>query len=316
MHTPTEGLGASRFVAFTRDEWSRLRDHTALTLTESDLFALRGLNEQVSLAQVEQVYLPLSRLLNLYVAATQVLRSATTRFLGNPEQRLPFVVGIAGSVAVGKSTTSRILQTLLSQWTDHPRVDLVTTDGFLFPNSVLEERGLMHRKGFPESYDVKRVLEFLIDVKSGHARVTAPVYSHLTYDIVPGQVQEVTRPDIVIFEGLNVLQTPRRQHGRALAVSDFFDFSIYIDADAGDIERWYVDRFMTLRETVFTDLRSYFHKYAALSDAEAAATARRIWREVNYVNLVENIEPTRERAHLILRLDPRHEVDSVWLRKL
>jgi type I pantothenate kinase len=316
VHTPTEGLGASRFVAFSRDEWSRLRDHTALTLTESDLFALRGLNEQVSLAQVEQVYLPLTRLLTLYVAATEVLRSATMRFLGNPGQRLPFVIGIAGSVAVGKSTASRILQTLLSQWTDHPRVDLVTTDGFLFPNAVLEARGLMHRKGFPESYDVRRVLEFLIDVKSGRARVTAPVYSHLTYDIVAGQQQEVSRPDIMIFEGLNVLQTPRRQHGRALAVSDFFDFSIYIDADAGDIERWYVERFMTLRETVFTDLRSYFHKYAALSDAEAVATARRIWREVNYVNLVENIEPTRERAHLILRLDAGHEVESVWLRKL
>ena len=316
MHTPTEGLGASRFVAFTRDDWARLRDHTALTLTESDLFGLRGLNEQLTLAQVEQVYLPLTRLLNMYVAATQVLRSATTDFLGNPEQRLPFVIGIAGSVAVGKSTTSRILQTLLSQLTDHPRVDLVTTDGFLYPNAVLEERGLMHRKGFPESYDVRRVLEFLIDVKSGKARVTAPVYSHLTYDIVAGQVQEVNRPDIMIFEGLNVLQTPRRQHGRALAVSDFFDFSIYIDADAADIERWYVDRFMTLRETVFTDLRSYFHKYAALSDAEAAATARRIWRDVNLVNLTENIEPTRERAHLILRLDRQHEVESVWLRKL
>ena len=316
MHTPTEGLGASRFVAFTRDDWARLRDHTALTLTESDLFGLRGLNEQLTLAQVEQVYLPLTRLLNMYVAATQVLRSATTDFLGNPEQRLPFVIGIAGSVAVGKSTTSRILQTLLSQLTDHPRVDLVTTDGFLYPNAVLEERGLMHRKGFPESYDVRRVLEFLIDVKSGKARVTAPVYSHLTYDIVAGQVQEVNRPDIMIFEGLNVLQTPRRQHGRALAVSDFFDFSIYIDADAADIERWYVDRFMTLRETVFTDLRSYFHKYAALSDAEAVATARRIWRDVNLVNLTENIEPTRERAHLILRLDRQHEVESVWLRKL
>jgi type I pantothenate kinase len=316
VHTPTEGLGASRFVAFSRDEWARLRDHTALTLTESDLFALRGLNEQVTLAQVEQIYLPLTRLLNMYVAATQVLRSATTHFLGNPEQRLPFVIGIAGSVAVGKSTVSRILQTLLSQLTDHPRVDLVTTDGFLYPNAVLEERGMMHRKGFPESYDVRRVLEFLIDVKSGKSRVTAPVYSHLTYDIVPGQVQEVARPDIMIFEGLNVLQTPRRQQGRALSVSDFFDFSIYIDADASDIERWYVERFMTLRETVFTDLRSYFHKYAALTDAEAAATARRIWRDVNLVNLTENIKPTRERAHLILRLDRQHEVDSVWLRKL
>jgi type I pantothenate kinase len=316
VHTPTDGLGASRFVAFSREEWSRLRDHTALTLTESDLFALRGLNEQLSLAQVEQVYLPLTRLLNMHVAATQVLRSATTHFLGNPEQRLPFVIGIAGSVAVGKSTASRILQTLLSQLTDHPRVDLVTTDGFLYPNAVLEARGMMHRKGFPESYDVRRVLEFLIDVKSGKAPVTAPVYSHLTYDVVPGQEQEVNRPDIMIFEGLNVLQTPRRQQGRALAVSDFFDFSIYIDADAADIERWYIERFMTLRETVFTDLRSYFHKYAALTDAEAVATARRIWRDVNLANLTENIEPTRERADLILRLDRQHEVESVWLRKL
>jgi type I pantothenate kinase len=316
VHTPTEGLGASRFVAFSRDEWSRLRDHTALTLTESDLFALRGLNEQLTLAQVEQVYLPLTRLLNMYVAATQVLRSATTHFLGHPEHRMPFVIGIAGSVAVGKSTASRILQTLLSQLTDHPRVDLVTTDGFLYPNAVLEARGMMHRKGFPESYDVRRVLEFLIDVKSGKAHVTAPVYSHLTYDIIPGQVQEVNQPDIMIFEGLNVLQTPRRQQGRALSVSDFFDFSIYIDADAADIERWYVERFMTLRETVFTDLRSYFHKYSALTDAEAVATARRIWRDVNLANLTENIEPTRERAHLILRLDRQHEVDSVWLRKL
>ena len=316
MHTPTDGLGASRFVAFTRDEWSRLRDQTALTLTEADLFALRGVNEQVTLAEVESIYLPIARLVNMYVAATAVLRAATHRFLGNPEARLPFVIGIAGSVAVGKSTVSRILQTLLSQVPEHPRVDLVTTDGFLYPNRALEERGLLHRKGFPESYDVRRVLEFMIDVKSGKTHVTAPIYSHLTYDIVPDAVQDVTRPDIMIFEGLNVLQTPQRQQGRALAVSDFFDFSIYIDADAADIERWYVDRFMALRETVFTDLRSYFHKYSELNDAEAAATARRIWREVNLVNLKENIEPTRERAHLILRKNADHEIESVWLRKL
>jgi type I pantothenate kinase len=316
VHTPTDGLGASRFVAFTRDEWSELRDQTAMTLTESDLFGLRGLNEQVTLAEVERIYLPVTRLLNLYFGATQVLRTATHYFLGNPDAKLPFVLGIAGSVAVGKSTVSRILQTLLSKLTDHPRVDLVTTDGFLYPNAVLEGRGIMHRKGFPESYDVRRALEFLIDVKSGKSHVTAPVYSHLTYDIVPDAVQEVNRPDIMIFEGLNVLQGPQRQQGRSLAVSDFFDFSIYIDADASDIERWYIDRFMTLRETVFTDLRSYFHKYASLTDAEALATARRIWHDVNYVNLRENIEPTRERAHLILQKDAQHEVASVWLRKL
>ena len=316
MHTPLDGLGASRFVAFTRDEWARLREQAQMTLTEADLFALRGVNEQMTLAEVEQIYLPLTRLLTMYFAATQVLRTVTANFLGNPDARLPFVLGIAGSVAVGKSTVSRVLQTLLSQQMDHPRVDLVTTDGFLYPNAVLEQRGMMHRKGFPESYDVRRALEFLIDVKSGKAHVTAPVYSHLAYDIVAGQVQEVNRPDIMIFEGLNVLQGPQRQQGRALSVSDFFDFSIYIDANAPDIERWYIERFMTLRETVFTDLRSYFHKYASLSDAEALSTARSIWRDVNLVNLKENIEPTRERAHLILRKDEKHEIASVWLRKL
>ena len=316
MHTPTDGLGASRFVAFTREEWAGLREHTETTLSEADLFSLRGVNEQVTLAEVEQIYLPVTRLLTMYFAATQVLRTATSNFLGNPDARLPFVLGIAGSVAVGKSTVARVLQTLLSHHTDHPRVDLVTTDGFLYSNAVLERRGILHRKGFPESYDIRRALEFLIDVKSGKAHVTAPVYSHLAYDIVAGAVQEVNRPDIMIFEGLNVLQGPQRQQGRALSVSDFFDFSLYIDADASDIERWYVERFMTLRETVFTDLRSYFHKYASLSDGEALSTARAIWREVNLVNLKENIEPTRERAHLILRKDDKHEISSVWLRKL
>lgn len=316
MITPTDGLGATRFVEFSREEWAALRDHTPLLLSEADLYALRGVNEQVSLAQVEQIYLPMTRLLNLYVGATQALQATTDVFLGTPSTRVPFVLGIAGSVAVGKSTAARILQALLAQWANHPRIDLVTTDGFLFPNAVLESRGLMHRKGFPESYDVRRVLEFLIDVKSGKPHVTAPVYSHLAYDIVPDRVQEVSRPDIMIFEGLNVLQTAQRQQGRALSVSDFFDFSIYIDADARDIERWYVERFMTLRETVFTDRRSYFHRYAALTDAEAVETARRIWREVNYVNLKKNIEPTRERAHLILRKSADHDITSVWLRKL
>jgi type I pantothenate kinase len=271
VHTPTEGLGASRFVAFTRGEWARLRDHTALTLTESDLFALRGLNEQVTLAQVEQVYLPLSRLLNLYVGATEVLRSATTRFLGNPEQRLPFVIGIAGSVAVGKSTTSRILQTLLSQWTDHPHVDLVTTDGFLFPNAVLTARGIMHRKGFPESYDRARLVRFLADVKSGAPEALAPVYSHQRYDIVPGATQAVRQPDIAIVEGLNVLQGPTDRAGTQVFASDFFDFTIYVDADEADIEHWYVERFLRLRDTVFQDPQSYFHRYASLTDAYARA---------------------------------------------
>jgi type I pantothenate kinase len=316
VHTPTDGLGASRFVAFSRDEWAHLRDHAPMLLTEADLFALRGLNDQVTLSLVEQIYLPLARLLNLYVAATQTLHKATDTFLGNPAAKVPYVIGVAGSVAVGKSTVARILQALLAQWPDHPHVDLVTTDGFLHPNVLLSARGLMHRKGFPESYDVRRLLEFLIDVKSGKAHVTAPVYSHLTYDIVSGRVQEVNRPDIMIVEGLNVLQTGPGQQGRALFVSDFFDFSIYIDASESDIESWYVDRFMTLRETVFTDTKSYFHRYATLSDAEARETAQRIWREINYPNLKENIEPTRERAHLILHKAADHDVTSVRLRKL
>ena len=315
MLTPTDGLGASRFVAFTREEWSRLRENTPLSLTETELFALRGLNDQVTLSQVEQIYLPLTRLLNLYVAATQMLHAARDTFVGTTA-RVPYVIGVAGSVAVGKSTTARIVQALLSEWPAHPRVDLVTTDGFLYPNAVLEARGLMSRKGFPGSYDVRRLLEFVIDVKSGKPHVKAPVYSHLTYDIVPGTYQEVNQPDVMILEGLNVLQTSPGQQGRTLFVSDFFDFSIYIDAHADLIEQWYVDRFMTLRETVFTDAKSYFHRYASLSDQEARETALRLWRDINYPNLKENIEPTRERAHLILEKDADHDVAGVRLRKL
>ena len=316
MHTPTDGLGASRFVAFTRDEWARLRNQTPLSLTEAELYALRGVNEQVTLTEVEQIYLPLTRLLNLYVAATQTLHVASDTFLGSAGSGVPYVIGIAGSVAVGKSTAARILKALLAEWPAHPHVDLVTTDGFLFPNAVLDARGLMHRKGFPESYDVRRLIEFLIDVKSGQAHAKAPVYSHLAYDVVPGASQDVSRPDILILEGLNVLQTGPRQQGRSMFVSDFFDFSIYIDADARDIERWYIERFMAFRETVFADRQSYFHRYASLTDAEARETAHRIWREINYVNLVENIEPSRERAHLIIHKDGNHDITGVRLRKL
>lgn len=317
----------SRYLDFDRPAWARLRAATPLTLSEADLVELRGINDRVSLAEVEAVYLPLSRLLNLHVAATQTLHTATDTFLGSLPRPTPYVIGIAGSVAVGKSTFARILRALLSRWPAHPRVDLVTTDGFLFPNRELEDRGLLSRKGFPESYDVRRLVDFMADVKAASGAVHAPVYSHQSYDIVPGEFQVVDRPDIVIVEGLNVLQTG--DGGRALGhargrepirarvfVSDFFDFSIYLDADVVDIERWYVERFLALRETVFRDPRSYFHRYATLTDAQAMQTAGGIWATINGVNLRENIEPTRDRAHLLLEKDAEHLVRRVRLRRV
>jgi len=308
----------SPYVRFTRDEWARLRAATPLTLTEGDLEQLRGINERIALDEVADIYLALSRLLNLYVAASQNLHRVTDTFLGSPAAKVPYVIAVAGSVAVGKSTTARILQALLARWPDHPQVDLVTTDGFLFPNKVLEERGLMERKGFPESYDLRRLVRFLADVKSGRPEVSAPVYSHLTYDIVPGEEQVVRQPDIVIVEGLTVLQTNDGHAGRVpqLFVSDFFDFSLYVDADEADIEQWYLDRFLTLRETAFADERSFFHHFAALSEDEAIQVARSIWQSINGVNLHENILPTRERARLILEKAPDHSVRAVRLRKL
>jgi type I pantothenate kinase len=307
---------ASPLHDFDRAAWARLRAATPLTLTEDDLAELQGLNEQVSMAEVEAIYLPVSRLLNLQVAAIQSLHTATQVFLGTLPGTTPYVIGIAGSVAVGKSTFARILRALLARWPDHPRVDLVTTDGFLLPNRELEARGLLDRKGFPESYRVRALVEFMADVKSGRGAVHAPVYSHQSYDIVGGEFQVVDRPDIVIVEGLNVLQTGDGQTGRPprVFVSDFFDFSIYIDADEADIERWYVERFLRLRETVFRDPRSYFHRYAALSDQAATDTARRIWRTINGVNLTENISPTRARARLILEKGADHTVRRVRLR--
>jgi type I pantothenate kinase len=316
--TPPIDLGVSRYVHFNHAEWGRLRAATPLTLTEEQLTQLRGLNEKVSLAEVAEIYLPLSRLLNLYVAATQNLYQATDAFLGNQPAKVPYVIAIAGSVAVGKSTTARILQALLARWPNHPKVDLITTDGFLYPNDVLEARGLMLRKGFPESYNLRRLVQFLADLKAGRPEVAAPIYSHQIYDIVPGRVQVVRQPDIVIVEGLNVLQTGDGQPARPLRtfVSDFFDFSIYVDADEAYVETWYVERFLTLRDTVFRDAASYFHRYADLSLDEAIETARGIWRSINGVNLVENILPTRERAHLILEKGPDHAVEIVKLRKL
>jgi type I pantothenate kinase len=308
----------SPYVRFTREEWARLRVATPLTLSEADLERLRGINERIDLDEVADIYLPLSRLLNLYVAASQNLHRVSDTFLGSPAAKVPYVLAIAGSVAVGKSTTARILQALLARWPDHPQVDLVTTDGFLFPNRVLEERGLMERKGFPESYDLRRLVRFLADVKSGQPEVHAPVYSHLTYDIVPDEEQVVRQPDVVIIEGLTVLQTADGRGARPpqLFVSDFFDFSIYVDAVESDIEQWYLDRFLTLRETAFTDERSFFHHFAALSVDEATEVARGIWRSINGLNLHENILPTRERAQLILEKAPDHSIRTVRLRKL
>jgi type I pantothenate kinase len=303
----------SRYLEFDRLAWSELRAATPMTLREPELERLRGINERIDTDEVASVYLPLSRLLNLYVSATQDLHKVSATFLGAISPKVPYVIGIAGSVAVGKSTFARILQAVLAQWPDHPKVDLITTDGFLYPNRVLEERGIMNRKGFPESYDTRELLRVLRRIKSGDEVVEAPVYSHVTYDIVPDETVTVRSPDIVIVEGLNVLQT---RSGAPEFVSDYFDFSIYIDAAEPDIEQWYVDRFLTLRASVFKNPDSFFRFYADLSDDEAVATARTIWREINGLNLRENIEPTRDRASLVVHKAADHRVDRVQLRRL
>lgn len=314
--SPDSHLDA-RFIDFDHDEWTKLRANTPLTLDEDDLERLRGINEELPLDEVAQIYLPLSRLLNLYVAASQQLYKVTDTFLGQPAERVPYVIGMAGSVAVGKSTAARVLQALLARWPDHPKVDLVTTDGFLYPNAVLEERGLMDRKGFPESYDVRELVRFMAAVKAGERNVPVPVYSHLAYDVLPHQGRVIDHPDILIVEGLNVLQTGDGASSRAkVFVSDFFDFSIYMDAREAHVVQWYVDRFLTLRDTIFQDPDSYFHRYAGLSRDEAIATARDIWNRINGPNLRENILPTRERAHLIIEKDADHTIKTVRLRRI
>jgi type I pantothenate kinase len=302
----------SRYQSFTRPEWARLRANTPLTLTERDLDEIRGINEHLDLDEVRDIYLPLSRLLNLYVTNTAQLQRVSELFVGGLAPKVPYVIGVAGSVAVGKSTTSRILQALLSRWPAHPKVALVTTDGFLHPNAVLGERNLMNRKGFPESYDVKRLLRFLLDLKSGATSAEAPQYSHVVYDVLP-ETETVGAPDILILEGINVLQTSETAND---FVSDYFDFSIYVDADERDIEQWYVERFMTLRKTVFTRPDSYFRRYAELDEREAVEMAKSIWQAINGKNLLDNIQPTRGRASLILRKGADHRVTDVRLRKL
>jgi type I pantothenate kinase len=311
-------MDLSPYRVFTERQWSRLRADTPMTLTAQEVAQLQGLNAPVSMEQVEAIYLPLSRLLAFYAEATVGLHQATQDFLGTRDGKTPFIIGVAGSVSVGKSTTSRVLRELLARWPASPKVDLITTDGFLFPNAILESEGLMSKKGFPESFDRPRLLKFLSDIKAGKRNVRAPVYSHFYYDVMPGHTVTVDKPDILIVEGLNVLQTRELpKDGRAVPfVSDFFDFSVYMDADEELLRQWYVDRFMRLRETAFRDPGSYFHKYSRITDDEAVETANRIWAEINLLNLRENILPTRPRADLILTKNASHRISKVALRKV
>jgi type I pantothenate kinase len=308
--TQSEELAA--YVTFSRSEWAALRSNTPLTLSDSDLTTLRGLNEPIALDEVVDIYLPLSRLLNLHIAAARNLGRVRDAFLGRPAGTAPYIIALAGSPAVGKSTFARVLRVLLARWPDHPRVELVTTDGFLHPTRVLEERGLMRRKGFPESYDLRRMVRFLAAIKAGRHEVAAPVYSHHTYDIVPDEFQIVRQPDVLIFEGLNVLQAG---HTAPIMISDFFDFSVYLDAEEVDIGAWHTERFLILQRTAFQEPASYFHHYSGLSASQARDVAHGIWREINLVNLRENILPTRTRADVVLRKRSDHSVSEVWLRQ-
>ena len=318
MKSASTSSTVTPFEEISREDWARLSRQTPLPLSEEDVTRLRGLGDRVDLREVDAVYRPISRLLNIQVAAAQALRRSREDFLDQHQHRTPYIIGVAGSVAVGKSTTARLLRELMARWPETPRVQLVTTDGFLHSNAVLESRGIMHRKGFPESYDRRRLLRFVADVKAGQEQVEAPVYSHLTYDILEDERVVVQQPDVLIVEGLNVLQParPRRDGRLGMAVSDFFDFSVYVDALVEDVQRWYVERFLKLRRTAFSDPRSYFRRYADLTDEEAVETAQGIWQRINGPNLTENVVPTRGRADLVLRKDGQHRVHSVLLRKV
>lgn len=303
---------------FTKAQWSELRADEPMTLTREDIKRLRTLSDPISLEEAEEIYLPLTRLLTFYVEAIQGLHNVSTRFLATPDQKVPFIIGVAGSVAVGKSTTARILQALLQRWPSSPKVDLVTTDGFLYPNAILAERGIMDRKGFPESYDRPRFVQFLSDVKSGKGRMAVPVYSHLVYDVVLGSEVTIDRPDILIVEGLNILQPGDlpRDGAPILFASDFMDFSIYIDADNDDLETWFMERFFRLRETAFKDPTSFFRMFAEMSEEEAGEYGRKVWRTINLPNLLDNVLPTRGRADLILKKGKSHLIEDVKLRRV
>jgi type I pantothenate kinase len=312
--TPVNQGELTPFVEILRSDWSQLGNATKQPLTESEISQIRGLGDFLDLTEVSEVYLPLSRFLNLYVTKHSDIHKATSDFLGERAKPVPFIIGVAGSVAVGKSTVSRLLKELLSRWEGTPKVALVTTDGFLYPNKELEKRSLMDRKGFPESYDRLALIKFVSDIKSGKKEVSAPVYSHLTYDIIPGEEVVVDSPDVLIIEGLNVLQAPGPDQD--LTLSDFFDFKIFVDAETQNISKWFLNRFHALRESAFTDPESYFHRYAEMPIEQALVRATEIWETINLPNLTENILPTRSRATLVLKKGDNHRVESVLLRKL
>ncbi|TKB46519.1 type I pantothenate kinase [Ferrimonas sediminicola] len=314
---PVPSTSRNAYLEFNREQWSVLRDAVPLPLSQGELERLRGINEDISLSEVEAVYLPLSRLLNLYVHANQRRSQVVEEFLGERPEDGPYIISVAGSVAVGKSTTARLLQALLQRWPEHPKVELITTDGFLYPLKELKEKQLLSKKGFPQSYDGKMLLDFLKDVKSGKSEVHAPIYSHLEYDRLTDRHHAIRKPDILILEGLNVLQTAHDypEAGNRLFVSDFVDFSIYVDAKYDLLKRWYIDRFDKFRQGAFTDPNSYFHHYSKLTEGEARKTASKIWDEINGPNLKANIQPTRSRANLILSKGDDHKVNRVWLRR-